>query len=337
MLDIHKNALDSKVAVYHEFLGQYRKNEKVVYGFVEGKDDPVFYLGHIESTLPDGWDIKLFASGGKENVLKIHKSIDWRSFKKKRICFFIDRDLSELIPERVQRDSNIYVTTYYSVENYIVKSQVCERTLKEVYGFDILTEPEIQKIKNLFSKELENFYKLMAPLMAVVLNWRRSGENANLNNVDLNKIFSFSDGIVSEKNSLMTLSLLHSQCGVTMPNDFDHTVEESEFNKALVYRKFIRGKYLFWFLVEFCKSVYTSADKFITDLKRKPKKKLDLSLGNGMCIVAPRARKPPALKQFLELNYLEHIRALNAGRSNGLNLGSLRHQSNRNTRNGITH
>jgi hypothetical protein len=307
MLDIHKSALDSKVSVYHEFLGQYKKEERIVYGFVEGKDDQVFYLGHIESILPEGWDIKLFTSGGKENVLKIHKNIDWRSFKKKRICFFIDRDLSDLIPERVQQDSNIYVTTYYSVENYLVKPQVCERALKEIYGFDILTDPEIQQVKTLFSKELENFYKLMAPLMAVILKWRRSGDNANLNNIDLKKIFSFSNGVVSEKNSLNTLSLLHSQCGVIMPDDPDYTVEEGEFNKAVVYRAFIRGKYLFWFLIEFCKSVYADADKIIVGLKKKPKKNLDLSLGNGMCIVAPRAKKPPTLKRFLEDNYLTYI------------------------------
>lgn len=314
MLEIHKSALDSRASVYHEFLAQYKREEKVVYGFVEGKDDPVFYLGHIESILPEGWEIKLFASGGKENVLKVHENIDWRSFKKKRICFFIDRDLSDLIPERIRQDSNIYTTSGYSIENYIVKSQVFERVLKELYGFDALPESERQQLKKFFDQELESFYKLMVPIMAVILNWRRSGEKANLNNVDIKKIFSVKNGVVSENDASKSLSLLHSQCGITMPDNPDYTVEISEFSKALVYRKFTRGKYLLWFLVEFCKSVHRDADEIIGGLKQKPKKKVDLSLGNSMCIVAPRAKKPPALKQFLESNYMEYVGALNSSK-----------------------
>lgn len=310
MLDIHKNALKSRISAYHEFLGQFKKGEKVVYGFVEGNDDPIFYLGYIESMLPDDWEIKLFSAGGKENVLAIHKIIDWRRFKKKQICFFIDRDLSEMIPEKVKCDSNIYITSGYSIENYIVKSQTCARILNEVYGFDVAPEGEIKKIKKLFDQELNNFCQLMIPLMAVILRWRRHGEKANLNNVVMKSIFTLNKGIVSEKNKSKSLSLLHTQCGVTMRNDQDYSSEQSEFKVSSKYRKYTRGKYLLWFMVEFCKSVHRDAIHIVDGLSKQPKKKIDLSLGNSMCVVGPRAKIPSTLREFLESNYMTYLGAV---------------------------
>ena len=42
MLSIHQAALESSNTVLHEFLLRYKIQGKIVYGFVEGKDDPSF-------------------------------------------------------------------------------------------------------------------------------------------------------------------------------------------------------------------------------------------------------------------------------------------------------
>ena len=52
MLEMHAAALSSKVASYHEFLSRFSKFKKVVYGFVEGKEDPCFYRGFIDFFSP---------------------------------------------------------------------------------------------------------------------------------------------------------------------------------------------------------------------------------------------------------------------------------------------
>lgn len=90
MLAIHADAISSKITSYHEFLLRYSETAKVVYGFVEGKEDPCFYRGLIESLLPKDWNIELWSAGNKDRVYGIHDAIDWRRFKKSRICFFVD-------------------------------------------------------------------------------------------------------------------------------------------------------------------------------------------------------------------------------------------------------
>ena len=98
MLNLHAEALSSRVASYHEFLSRFSKSKKVVYGFVEGKEDPCFYRGFIEYSIPDDWEVELWPAGNRDQVFRIHRDIDWRRFPKKRVCFFVDRDLSALIP-----------------------------------------------------------------------------------------------------------------------------------------------------------------------------------------------------------------------------------------------
>lgn len=99
MLDVHRDALESVSATYHEFLLRYKAHANVVYGVVEGKEDPMFYRGLIERTLPEDWQVELIPAGRKKNVLKSMAAFDWLRFSPKRICFFVDRDLSEFIPE----------------------------------------------------------------------------------------------------------------------------------------------------------------------------------------------------------------------------------------------
>jgi|SRR5271170_6663971 len=102
MIDIHSAALDSMVSSYHEFLARYSKSAKSVYGFGEGKEDPCFYSGFIDLMLPEGWEVELWAAGNKAQVYRIHSLINWRRISKKRVCFFVDRDLSAIVPEKTK-------------------------------------------------------------------------------------------------------------------------------------------------------------------------------------------------------------------------------------------
>ncbi|WP_421659383.1 DUF4435 domain-containing protein [Leptothermofonsia sp. ETS-13] len=93
-----------------------------VYGFVEGKDDPVFYRHLIERLFPEGWSVKLIPTGNKQNVLRSFHNINWTNFSKERVCFFIDRDLQDFVTPPLQLENNIYVTDGYSIENSIFKT-----------------------------------------------------------------------------------------------------------------------------------------------------------------------------------------------------------------------
>ncbi|MCI0562242.1 MAG: DUF4435 domain-containing protein, partial [Nitrososphaera sp.] len=96
MLSIHADALE-KNTVYHEFLLYYKRAGNVVYGFVEGSQDPSFYRGIIDSFLPSGWHAKLFQAGSREKVVQTCLEMDWKRFDTRRVCFFVDRDLTAFL------------------------------------------------------------------------------------------------------------------------------------------------------------------------------------------------------------------------------------------------
>ncbi|WP_206429934.1 DUF4435 domain-containing protein [Ralstonia solanacearum] len=100
MLNIHLTAMQGTATVYHEFLLRYKPNERLVYGLVEGKEDPMFYRGIIEQALPKDWDVVLIPAGSRGEVLNAYGAFDWKRFSQQRICFFVDRDLTEFVGEK---------------------------------------------------------------------------------------------------------------------------------------------------------------------------------------------------------------------------------------------
>ena len=169
-------ALHNKVASYHEFLARYSRRSKVVYGFVEGKEDPCFYRGLIELLLPGDWEVELWPAGNKDQVYHVHSGIDWRRFRKTRVCFFVDRDLSDMIPEKLPADRNIYVTSGYSIENDLVKKAICKRLLAELYGFAHADHGELEAVGVIFEKT-RSFLRRLIPVMAWIVHWRRRNKD----------------------------------------------------------------------------------------------------------------------------------------------------------------
>lgn len=311
MLDIHAKALDDKAACYHEFLTRYSKSNSIVYGFVEGKDDPSFYRGFIENQLPDGWTVELWTAGNKKQVYTIHSIIDWRRFPKKRICFFVDRDLSDLIPESIPKDHNIYVTDKYSIENDIVNRATCYRVLTEICGLHSVAHDEIDKICDSFEIELEKFMLTLIPVMSWILLWRRSGKKASLNDILMRDMFSVSNGklfiVNSPKGKESVEKYIHDQCGLIIDETVAINEVQTEFSSEDIFKKFTRGKYLFWFLIEFCCSVRKSALTLFQSCNTLPRMHVSLSASNGLTIIGNRARIPSSLRTFIEYTYYAFI------------------------------
>lgn len=311
MISIHAAAIDNKAATYHEFLTRYSKRKPVVYGFVEGKDDPCFYRSFIELLLPETWEVELWPAGNKNQVYKIHQDIDWRRFPKSRVCFFVDQDLSSIIPNRLMNDTNIYVTDGYSIENAIVNKGTCKRVLTELYGLAEAAHSEIDAVGEQFDEELEKFFEAMISPMAWIVFWQRAGLRANLNNVKMNDLFSLVDGRLVPKvkatDETELARVLHSWCGVSLDTSADITVAVADIRKRKAYRRFVRGKYALWFLIEFCTSVRMSAAKLFQGMKKPPKMHITISPANAIAVVATRARMPASLRRFVEKTFMIYI------------------------------
>jgi hypothetical protein len=301
--------------IYHSFLLCYKATSRIIYGFVEGKDDPAFYRGFIENSLPSEWDIELIRAGKKDKVLGALKSIDWLHFPKKRVCFFVDRDLSEFLGEQLPSEENLYITDNYSIENDVVAFRTMKRVLEEVLNISELDQTEMRVIQELFESNLNTFQKVMFSVMSQILIWEKGGEKAYLDNIKPETFLKFVEGKIclnDEFNlpiSRVEYAAKSAKAKRATNDELDKA--EAEFWNRKGIERFIRGKYLMWFFIKFLLEIHSSIPKFCAKHSKPPKVKLPLSVENSMSVIAPRARCPESLKNFIGQNYLEYIKEVN--------------------------
>jgi hypothetical protein len=311
MLDVHRDALQSVSEAYHKLLLKYQKDRKIVYGIVEGKDDPLYYISIFERFLPDNWNVDLIVAGGRKKVLDAFKMVDWNSMPERRICFFIDRDLTAYLENQAELVRNIYVTDGYSIENSIVTVDVYFRILLEAYNVVDLTDDEKDALSELFSDNLRLFTEAMTPIMAQILGWRRDGLDANLNNINIDPIFEFVDGKLSVSPSFEDeCERVRHLCSGVGGSQYDDT-KLSELKALFLSNRdpsnFIRGKYMIWFLSKTVAKIHQCVYLYVSAYARPPKIKISIGKENIMVIAAPRARIPSSLRTFIENNYIKFI------------------------------
>lgn len=311
MIEVHAHAVERISTAYHEFLLRYKADSRHVYGIVEGKDDPMFYKGLIEGRLPEYWGVELVVAGGKEKVLKALRYFDWERFPVQRVCFFVDRDLSDFLNEDSIPANNLYITDNYAIENEAVSFDTFKRILEEVFGICDIRPSEVCTIEGNYQAAMSVFCRAVRPIMAQILIWRRGGVRACLNNVQLKRIFRFEDGNVEIKPEFSSVEAMIGyvarcvQCPQSPQDQVLDVVEEMErVNRS---EKCIRGKYLLWFMVQLAIECHRSITNLLPRFEAPPKVRITIGEANAMVVVAPRVRCPASLRDFLKRTYVQYI------------------------------
>jgi len=308
MLEIHSQAIQDADIAYHEFLLIYRKQERYLYGFVEGKDDPCFYRHLIEKDLPKQWSIKLIPSGSRDKVLRTYQSFDWNNYSSTRICFFVDRDMHDFLSTPFEARSNIYVTDGYSIENSILEDErLLNSVLSDIYQIDLLNPDDDNKIKQIVQGNKDIFFEAILPLMGQIIMWRRSSSKANLNNLNLDSFFSFEEETCQVQDHKMLLEESAKQIGCDCSNYDDIMAAVNEIRLHTRSQMMVRGKYALWFFWKQCEAIWESIPKLLPNLSSKPKKRIECGPKNAMVILGPRAHAPESLREFIEQNFLLFI------------------------------
>jgi hypothetical protein len=306
MLEIHSEALDHVDEAFHLFLLYYQKDANYVYGFVEGKDDPIFYYYLIQRELPSNWEVKLIPSGNKHKVLRTHQSFDWSKFDPERVCFFLDRDLSDFVGPSNVLDKNIYVTDGYSIENSIVNEHLLMSVLADVYQVIPETPKQQETLVSLYQQNENIFTESLLPLMAQIVIWRRTAIKANLSNLNLGECFKFSSlGLKGlDASDLLALAAKNLGCNQSSQEDIDKVLKELKRHPQP--NLLLRGKYLHWFFVQQCEMIWESIESIFTG-QSKQNKRISYGLKNAVVITGPRARIPNSLRAFIAGNFLSFI------------------------------
>ncbi len=309
-------AANSGNVIFHEFMHFYRPDRQIVYGLVEGRDDPAFYRGAIDPMLPDGWMVKLIPAGTKSKVLSAFQIKEWDRYPKGCVCFFVDRDFADVIPENHPAGANLYVTDNYSIECEVVNYRVAQRTLEEIMGVTKLTIEESERLEAMFEQNLTIFRETLVPLMVQIILWRRGAVRPCLNKFDPSIFFEFIDGVVSIKPEFATAAARLAAASASLKSPIsstaDHGVAEAEFRNADGVRRFTRGKYLLKFFLDFLASVHASIGKYCAKHPKPPKVRVNLGPKNAMAETALRARCPASLKEFIDGNYVSYMKEVHA-------------------------
>ena len=318
LIDEHRAARkDSSLAVMHEFKLRFKRGSKTIYGFVEGKDDPCFYRGFVESRIPSEWKTELWPSGNKDCVISLFEKFDWRVFNKQQVLFFVDRDLSEFTNEPTPVSDNFYVTDNYSIENDVVNSNVCDRLLREICGFSHMKYDDSDKIISQFDSQLNAFQSAMIPVMSNIVYWRNNNLKACLDDIIMKHMFSIKKGKLVQKsnpkNKANEIVYIHEQCNLPVQNHPEINTTIVKYKNENLEKKFIRGKYILWFAVEYCISIHRDCLTLdFVNIADKPKVGINLSQSNGISQIAPRCRMPVSLSDFFDKTLNEYVKKIAA-------------------------
>ena len=126
--------------------------------------------------------------------------------------------------------------------------------------------------------------------------------------------FKITNGVLSKilrpKNKANIVQYIHHQCNLEITNEESVAETAKKFEDDKHYKKFTRGKYLLWFLVEFCLSIYKDYNILsFVKIKKKPKMVTTLSKSNAIVLIGTRCKSPKTLKTFFE-NTIEKYVAL---------------------------
>ena len=291
------------------FYADYKKDSSnICYGFVEGKNDPSYYRTIINNLLPPKCSIILYPSNGKENVKKIFEEINKRNYPQDRISFFMDRDLSSIIPDsNLIIAPNVYVTDNYSIENDILSDETLGNIICDILGFSSLPVEDLNKIKECYNIQKTKFQHIMMPIMANIILWKKLDcKPSNYNNLKVKDFIQINKCIISLQVSFQELiQILYTQSNMKYEIYDESTVEKiiKEIEEKKLSRQILRGKYLSVFFIKFCNSLYNDCNH----MGFQREKGRELNINDIMDTIAPRSKPPYSLLHFIHKAILPYF------------------------------
>lgn len=297
-------------AVFHQFLLLIGKaSQDCQFLFYEGSEDPAFYTGHMLARL-DGREYHEFVCNGRQGVLKVNELCSRDGRAADRAIYFIDKDHCDIMNPEEKLPGQVFMTGYYSFENYLVCKQSFRRFWSERLHLHS-GDPRYDDYLSLFERLHDSFLLRMHVLMAIVLIGRGIDKSPpaklNLNNVNLEKVIALDlvKGRVhwmqnGGKHFLASSNMTAS--GIQVRGDAIRTVFRA-YLRGRDPKSFVRGKYELWFFVRFLSLISRElSDRVRARAARLPRATpgefiTHAGAIDSLCGLAP---CPPALLQFLE-------------------------------------
>lgn len=264
---------------------------KSLHIFVEGDDDIEFYRKSIEK-IYDGFITKFYVKDGKKNVIDSYKTLDWQQYNKSRILFFVDKDYEDLLGITSKLDRNIFVTKYYSVENYLSSTKTFKYVLEKI--FKIESTVIVSRLISTFENSFVIFQKHIIFITAIILEFRKNNKHFDLDQLKMDDFFKMKKLEISKlkyRRENVYLNIKRSNCSSDEKAVIKKTKDIEQIKSCIIndqhliqYRKilenvrimnklsdgkyYIRGKYHLWFFIKSLKDVLNMSDKINDEITK---------------------------------------------------------------------
>ena len=288
----------------HKFLEIYDQNdESRVYAFVEGSPDVAFYRPLIEKRLTAGRPLYIQNCDGKRNVYDLFARVIARYPRCQNILFFVDKDVDELIGTVWPADPRIFVTDDYSIENYLVEEEPIRRYFADFVRFKRISL-DLKPILSQFGKKLEQFQRAVCPVMCWIIVMRRAGEMVRLSDLKLGELFKYQGERVERVRSAQSMDYIWRVTRTTPRLSCWREVRRvfRELERQGNPKRFTRGKFEEWFLLEFVRHVIADLRKVAAEGGGAISVTTDLHDSNFVPLLVRDLTPPPVLDAFLRFH-----------------------------------
>ncbi len=298
-VDVLRTARASRGAVLHEFWTQYDPRQNRVHAFFEGHDDIAFFIPFIQRHLPAGARLYHYRCEGKPRVFEAFASIVQRDPNIRHVLFFVDKDIDDILGTPYPTDPRIFVTDVYSIENYLVTTDVLRNLYRDSVRLTGVAFP-IDVIAERFQHQLDRFYRSMTPVMAWIVATRRSGQKPNLNNIVLSDLCRITDDCEVISTAGSRVAALQRSTGVAQQRGtFRQVAQVAKSLARIPAKRIIRGKFEAWFFVAFWKKTIAQLQNLAKESGGKADVKLTPEQGTFVVALTRYAEIPKALELFL--------------------------------------
>jgi len=298
-LDALRRSMEDNIVITHIFLLEYDPHRNIIHAFFEGKTDESFYGTFIRRIKPAEWKLKTYVCGNKDSVYYHFEKLSSKHKKHQPLLFFVDKDIEDIIPFPRPDDESIYVTDYYSVENYIVTGEAIEQVWSEIFRQSSGT-PESDKLVQTFATALNEMHDVLLGIMSWVLLHRREEARPNLDCIHTGDYFKINDEFEVSRalNQEETIELLDKQTKIMTSEKQKKKIGQCK-TELLAYqaKEVIRGHNEIDFFITFIKKLKNVAAK---ESGNKIKANIEITKANIIDIMGPRVAIPGGLEEFLQ-------------------------------------
>jgi len=288
-------------AKLNTFLIEFRPRGDVVFLFVEGKADEVYYHSAVRRFSAQRGAFRSVTCGSKRDVLQ---TLSWylsRFSPNSRALFFVDRDHDCLVGTPAPSVTTLFVTEGYSIESSLCSPPVVRRVLTEHWGVDG-GDPVIERIVAQYMKGVDVYAEKMRAVMEIAIASRLAGLHPRLSGLVTDRIVRLDEDLTPQLKIAGAALESHTarSFGVTPPLS-SFRQEAARLMGCHSRHVWLRGKQALWFLLEYLEGCNKSLRKKSYISKATPR----LSRNSCLSVLSPLVSFSPSLQSFMSRHLAE--------------------------------